>query len=77
MSSVYSLSHMLSLYNIDIAVITEHRLMSCSKSVLDILDTGYRSVYVEYSSVHTYSTTARVKGGVALQYNYLLYENIT
>ena len=68
MSSAYTLSHLLSCYNTDIALITEHKLMPHSKCFFDSIDSSYSSVVKISHDINPYSRTSCGKAGVAIIY---------
>ena len=68
MSSAYSLSCILDENNIDIALISEHKLFSYSAGFLSSINTKYDYVSVEQSGTNPYSKATCGQGGVAILY---------
>ena len=68
MSSAYSLSYMLSFYNVDIALITEHKLMHHSQSFFDSIDKRFSVISTISKDIDPYSRASCGKGGVGIMY---------
>ena len=77
MSSAYALSDMLDKNDIDIGIISEHKLFNHSKSFLDSINPKYKSFSVCDSSIDQYGPAKCGKGGVAILYKKSLQSSIS
>ena len=68
MSSAYSLSCMLTHANVDIALITEHKLMHPSQCFLDSIDKRFSVISTISKDNDPYSRASCGKGGVGIMY---------
>ena len=68
MSSAFTLSQLLSCYNTDIALITEHKLMPHSKCSFDSIHPSYASAVKISQQITPYSGASCGKAGVAIMY---------
>ena len=68
MSSAFTLSQLLSCYNTDIALITEHKLMPHSKCFFDNIHPSYASAVKISQQINPYSRASCGKAGVAIMY---------
>ncbi|MES9879357.1 MAG: reverse transcriptase family protein [Sedimenticola sp.] len=68
MSSAYVLSTMLDKYNIDIALLSEHKLLSHSEPFLDSINDKYTYFATIDNSLDSYSRVRCGKGGTAIMY---------
>lgn len=68
MSSAYALSTMLDKYDIDLALLSEHKLMTHSESFLDSIHSKYTYYATTDATVDQYSRVSCGKGGTAILY---------
>ena len=64
MSSAFTLSKMLDNFNVDIAILSEHKLLPQSKGFLDSVNNNYSSYVKTDSSIDPYKSFSRGKGGI-------------
>ena len=72
MSSSLCLTKLLNEKNIDIALISEHKLFSYNRSFMDSLDNNYNTLIKCDSSLDQYDLLKCGKAGVAIMYHKML-----
>ena len=77
MSSAFPLSNLLDKYDIDVAIISEHKLFPHSRHFLASINPKYAFYSVESKSLNPYSRAQCGKGGIAILVNKSIKSNIT
>ena len=68
MSSAYVLSELLEKHDIDVCIVSEHKLLIHSRSFMDSIHPAYKSISVCDTTIYQYGPAKCGKGGVSILY---------